>query len=329
MKLIYATLTCALSLTLISCDSPNNSTSTLNKEPVPTETKINTSNTPTPTTKLYNASVFKKGLESSFEAEGKVSVVGKTITVTFEDKEKCDNGNIFRQQWEEVFNLDTNTLTTRTNHVSNCSRSDLPEHWYVFDNSDGYDRFTVTTEGNETVIKVDALKEDGTVIVEGALVVRYSSNEESKSTVQTTDSTSVTSSEAVLTASDPDSQITLRVNPSESSKSLGYGLVGDRVQVIEQTTTDDYTWYKMRFPRSGAVGWIRGDFVTLTTNQIPSESPTALESPTPSIGSPIRNPVSGSCECPYDTDKRGRQCGDRSAYSRPGGATPACYVGES
>jgi hypothetical protein len=335
MKLIYATLTCALSLILFSCDSSNNSTSTPNKEPAPTETQINTSNTPTPTTKLYNASVSKKGLDFSYEAEGKVSVVGKTITVSYENIENCDNGNIFRQQWEEVFNLDTNTLTNRTNHVSNCLRSDLPEHWYVFDNSDGSDRFTVTTEGNETVIKVDALKDDGTVMIEGFLVVRYDSNEESKSTVQTTDSTTVTSSEAVLTASDPDSQITLRANPSESSKSLGYGLVGDHVQVIEQTTTDDYTWHKVRFPRSGAVGWIRGDFVTLTTNQIPSESSTALESPTtsqsptPSVGSPIRNPVSGSCECPYDTDKRGRQCGDRSAYSRPGGATPACYVGES
>ncbi len=333
MKLIYAVLTCALSLTLISCDSSNNSTSTPNKEPAPTETKINTSNTPTPTTRLYNATVSKKGLDFSYEAEGKVSVVGKTITVTYENTKDCDNGNTFRQQREELFNLDTNTLTSRANEVSNCFRSDLPENW--IDASSPSDRFSVTTEGGETVIKVDALEEDGTVIVEGALVVRYSSKEAKESSVQTTNSTSVTSSEAVLTASDPDSQITLRANPSESSKSFGYGLVGDRVQVIEQTTTDDYTWYKMRFPRSGAVGWIRGDFVTLATNQIPTESPTALESPTtsesptPSVGSPIRNPVSGSCECPYDTDKRGRQCGDRSAYSRPGGATPACYVGES
>lgn len=83
MKLFYATLICALSLTLISCDSGNNSTSTLNKEPAPAETKINTSNTSTPTTKLYNASISKKGLDFSYEAEGKVSVVGKTITDEF------------------------------------------------------------------------------------------------------------------------------------------------------------------------------------------------------------------------------------------------------
>ncbi len=34
---------------------------------------------------------------------------------------------------------------------------------------------------------------------------------------------------------------------------------------------------------------------------------------------------SGSCPCPYNTDRGGRRCGGRSAYSRPGGASPLCY----
>jgi hypothetical protein len=34
---------------------------------------------------------------------------------------------------------------------------------------------------------------------------------------------------------------------------------------------------------------------------------------------------SGSCPCPYSTDRAGRRCGRRSAYSRPGGASPLCY----
>jgi len=33
----------------------------------------------------------------------------------------------------------------------------------------------------------------------------------------------------------------------------------------------------------------------------------------------------GSCPCPYNTDKAGHKCGARSAYSRPGGASPLCY----
>lgn len=34
---------------------------------------------------------------------------------------------------------------------------------------------------------------------------------------------------------------------------------------------------------------------------------------------------SGSCPCPYHRDRAGRSCGRRSAYSRPGGASPLCY----
>lgn len=34
---------------------------------------------------------------------------------------------------------------------------------------------------------------------------------------------------------------------------------------------------------------------------------------------------SGSCPCPYNTDRAGRSYGRRSAYSRPGGESPICY----
>ena len=34
---------------------------------------------------------------------------------------------------------------------------------------------------------------------------------------------------------------------------------------------------------------------------------------------------SGNCPCLYNTTSRGRSCGKRSAYSRPGGASPLCY----
>ena len=33
----------------------------------------------------------------------------------------------------------------------------------------------------------------------------------------------------------------------------------------------------------------------------------------------------GPCACPYNTDRAGRSCGRRSAYSRPGGFAPQCY----
>jgi len=31
------------------------------------------------------------------------------------------------------------------------------------------------------------------------------------------------------------------------------------------------------------------------------------------------------CACPYDRARNGSSCGGRSAYSRPGGASPKCY----
>ena len=33
----------------------------------------------------------------------------------------------------------------------------------------------------------------------------------------------------------------------------------------------------------------------------------------------------GNCPCPYSTTRRGRRCGGRSAWSRPGGASPYCF----
>lgn len=36
----------------------------------------------------------------------------------------------------------------------------------------------------------------------------------------------------------------------------------------------------------------------------------------------------GSCACPESSDAAGRRCGARSAYSKPGGAKPICYVHE-
>jgi hypothetical protein len=36
----------------------------------------------------------------------------------------------------------------------------------------------------------------------------------------------------------------------------------------------------------------------------------------------------GKCPCPYSRTSNGSRCGGRSAYSRPGGASPICYPAE-
>ncbi len=57
----------------------------------------------------------------------------------------------------------------------------------------------------------------------------------------------------------------------------------------------------------------------------PAPEPSVTPSPAVNLDAPVRDAVSGSCDCPYDTDKRGNSCGRRSAYSRPGGRSPICY----
>lgn len=42
------------------------------------------------------------------------------------------------------------------------------------------------------------------------------------------------------------------------------------------------------------------------------------------INQSIRS-YSGNCPCPYNRASNGSMCGRRSAWSRPGGASPLCY----
>lgn len=36
----------------------------------------------------------------------------------------------------------------------------------------------------------------------------------------------------------------------------------------------------------------------------------------------------GNCPCPFNSDRAGRRCGGRSAWSRAGGYSPICYTKE-
>ncbi|EHJ11278.1 hypothetical protein CWATWH0003_3987 [Crocosphaera watsonii WH 0003] len=57
----------------------------------------------------------------------------------------------------------------------------------------------------------------------------------------------------ILTANDPNARINLRQGPSISTGSLGYGLVGDRIRVLECETGPDQDrtpWIKVQFLQS-------------------------------------------------------------------------------
>jgi hypothetical protein len=76
--------------------------------------------------------------------------------------------------------------------------------------------------------------------------------------------------------------------------------------------------------RSPSVESISPPTAQVSTYEAPKTNPL-----TANLNDPIRAATSGQgCDCPYDRDRRGGSCGRRSAYSRPGGRSPICYVGD-
>lgn len=71
---------------------------------------------------------------------------------------------------------------------------------------------------------------------------------------------------ATLTARDAEAQINLRTSPTIYSRANGYGLVGDQVNILQCVVDQDtvgstLNWCEVQFLQSGAIGWIRSDFI--------------------------------------------------------------------
>ncbi len=74
-----------------------------------------------------------------------------------------------------------------------------------------------------------------------------------------------------LLTANPGSQINIRSGPGIEYSALHYGVVGDRVEILDsqhENSSDPYgrRWHRVRFVESRAVGWVRGDFL-LQTNE--------------------------------------------------------------
>lgn len=87
---------------------------------------------------------------------------------------------------------------------------------------------------------------------------------------------------AVLSATDPSSEINVRSQPSVESDSPHYGVVGDRVQVLRETRgSDGNTWYFVKFADTEVEGWVRGDFIEVEgAAAAPSAAATRLQAQT-------------------------------------------------
>jgi hypothetical protein len=79
-------------------------------------------------------------------------------------------------------------------------------------------------------------------------------------------------------------------------------------------------------PQKAATSSIVASTNQPATNTLKSKASDLKEQSNGESMAPLREATQGQgCSCPYDLDKRGHLCGRRSAYSKPGGASPACY----
>lgn len=128
------------------------------------------------------------------------------------------------------------------------------------------------------------------------------------------------------------SRVALREGPGTDTPVLDRYDRGRAVEVLK--IGPEWTW--VRDTVTYRTGYIASRFLSLALpagpSPRPASSPPAKAKPGMSdnqIAEAIiaRSVASygGRCPCPWNTDRAGRRCGKRSAYSRPGGAAPLCF----
>ena len=117
-------------------------------------------------------------------------------------------------------------------------------------------------------------------------------------------------------------ELRLRAGPATYYDTYAVLPRGQRVQ-----GRGDSEWVQVTVPSLALRGYVASQY--LTSECIEGEELTRATLSSDDIAGILmarsRSSYSGSCPCPYNTDRAGRRCGGRSAYSRPGGASPLCY----
>jgi uncharacterized protein YraI len=151
---------------------------------------------------------------------------------------------------------------------------------------------------------------------------------------------------------------TEKKEPSKAAATLMRTVRGNRVALREGPSTDyriidrfdrgrqvqhldsQGEWSRVRDQITQREGWMASRF-------LPERQDTVIERPAKTTSKPkeisrslpvistsviIQRIISdsiaaypGSCPCPFNTDRGGRRCGKRSAYSKPGGYAPICF----
>lgn len=129
--------------------------------------------------------------------------------------------------------------------------------------------------------------------------------------------------QGILKAQQPDAKINLRSQPSRESKSRGYGLVNDNIEVLKVTQGGDgHTWYYVRFNSSRAEGWIRGDFIEF--RPFPSKTHSNSFSPNLTKNSQVHINGIGPIRVGMTIDEASKSAGVRLIQIQSGSESQGC-----
>ncbi len=131
------------------------------------------------------------------------------------------------------------------------------------------------------------------------------------------------------------SRVNLRSGPGTNHKVLAGFDKGSKL--ILQSQNDG--WSRVSGQRAGrpVVGWMSSKYLSADA---PAPVTKVAAAPKRQVATPSSSEITrarkelihqsistyrGNCACPYHRDRANRKCGRRSAWSRPGGASPLCY----
>lgn len=131
-------------------------------------------------------------------------------------------------------------------------------------------------------------------------------------------------------------RVAFRKGPSTGGEILDRLDNGRKVLLISQSSD----WSNVRDELTQRDGWVASRFLGETPKlreEKRSEKAAKAKEPAPVPTIPESTIIQriieeslasypSSCACPYNTDRGGRRCGKRSAYSKPGGYAPICYA---
>ena len=132
------------------------------------------------------------------------------------------------------------------------------------------------------------------------------------------------------------SSLRMRDGPGTNFQTIASFREGTAVKMTSEISGN---WVRVVIEKTGASGWMHTSYLSsvVPTNDILNrhrdKAPANVGSVSRKTDDEIRRILIarsisgyfGSCPCPYNLDRGGRRCGGRSAYSRPGGASPRCY----